>query len=496
VFYEIFVRAFYDSDGDGIGDFKGITEKLDYLNDGDPVTDDDLGVNGIWLMPINESPSYHGYDVTDYYKVNPEYGTMADFENLLKEAHKRDIKVIIDLVLNHTSAQHQWFQESANNPASPYRDWFVWAKDKDDTGQSSAASGSSLWHALNGGAYKGVFWDQMPDLNFDNPKVREEVGKIGRYWLEKGVDGFRLDAVKHVYIDASSDVNNSTAMKKNVEMWQQFRNDIHIADKNAFLVGEVWDNASAIAPYLNKALDSAFDFDLAQLILSSLKDETHSNLAAYLNGVSAEYDRAAKGQYVSSTFLSNHDQTRVMSALSDDRNKAKMAANILLTLPGVPFLYYGEELGMTGRKPDEELRLPFPWYKSGQGKGQTSWYQSGFYDVTNFENAYEVQLKKPDSLLNHYKNMIKLRNQNGALLEGKIGEYANDNIHVEMYTRSLGKQKLLVSHNVSFEQQSINLHSNDGDNFNKILYASNEGVNFTEKSLQIPAYTTVILQAN
>ena len=192
-FYEIFVRSFYDSDGDGAGDLNGLIGKLDYLNDGDPTTTSDLGVTGIWLMPIMASPSYHGYDVTDYYQVNPEYGTNEDFKRLIEEAHKRGIRVIIDLVLNHTSAEHPWFIES-QDPNSPKRDWYVWS-DEEPQGKG--------WHpGKNGGYYYGYFGEHMPDLNYKNPAVTEEMQKVVRFWLEEmGADGFRLDAVKYLYED-------------------------------------------------------------------------------------------------------------------------------------------------------------------------------------------------------------------------------------------------------------------------------------------------------
>ena len=192
VFYEIFVRSFNDSDGDGIGDFNGIIEKLDYLNDGDPGTNTDLGVSGLWLMPIHPSTSYHGYDVIDYYAVNPEYGTMEDFNRLLDEAHKRGIRVIIDLVLNHTSVDHPWFR-AAQDPMSEYRDWYVWS--------DTEPSGSG-WHASDHGYYFGIFWEGMPDLNYEHPPVTEQMHDVARYWLQDiGVDGFRLDAAKHLIED-------------------------------------------------------------------------------------------------------------------------------------------------------------------------------------------------------------------------------------------------------------------------------------------------------
>jgi alpha-amylase len=495
VYYEIFVRAFHDSDGDGIGDFNGITQKLDYLNDGDPNTDTDLGVEGIWLMPIHPSPSYHGYDVTDFYDVNPSFGTMADFENLIKEAHKRGIKIIIDLIVNHTSSKHLWFINSAYAPEGPYRDWYVWADKDDDIGEQSAL-GSVGWHFANDRYYQGTFWDQMPDLNFDHPPVQKEIGKVGQFWLKKGVDGFRLDAAKHIFVDKQSDINNPEIAKKNQNMWQLFRKDLNQINPKAILVGEVWDVSNTIAMFLDQALDSAFNFELQGLILSAVKDGSRSEIARYLKGVYEEYDAEAKGQYIDSTFIGNHDKARVMTTLFEDREKAKMAATFQLTLPGVPYIYYGEELGMTGNKPDEEIRLPFPWYKSGSGTGQTNWYQDEtIYDSTNFEHAYDVQINDESSIYNHYRTLIHLRNQYGALTEGSILEYPSDNLEVELYIRKLGEQQLLVAHNVSGKSQKIKLvENNEIPMFDDVVYETREGTDFSDDTMTIPAHTSVILQ--
>ncbi len=495
VFYEIFVRSFHDSDGDGVGDFKGIVEKLDYLNDGNPETDSDLGIDGIWLMPINDSPTYHGYDVVDYYAVNPDYGTMEDFELLLKESKKRGIKIIIDLVVNHSSSQHPWFIKSAYDPEGPYRDWYVWADEDDDTSAQSAAAGGSAWHLENDGYYKAIFWGEMPDFNFDNPEVQNAFADIGQFWLKKGVDGFRLDAAKHIFIDTYNDTTDPMMKKKNQKMWQQFRKDMDVVNKDAFLVGEVWDGSSAITPFLDQALDSAFNFDLAGLIMSAAKDGSRSEIARYLKGVYEEYDSAAKGQYIDTTFLTNHDQTRVMTEVFENKDKAKLAASMLLTLPGVPFIYYGEEVGMTGAKPDEEIRLPFPWYKSGTGDGQTDFHvENSFYASTNFEHAYEVQVDDPDSLLNHYKTLIRLRKQHGPLMEGSIREYPSENLEVEVYMRSLADEHLLVVHNVGDKEQTIPLSKGSKlPKFDDIIFETNEGADVDGDKLTIPPYTSLIL---
>ncbi|MCX6100050.1 MAG: alpha-amylase family glycosyl hydrolase, partial [Candidatus Bipolaricaulota bacterium] len=194
-FYEVFVRSFQDSNGDGKGDLAGLIERLDYLNDGDPATTDDLGVTALWLMPIMESPSYHGYDVIDYYKVESDYGSNADFQRLIQEAHERGIRVIVDLVLNHTSTQNPWFGASLNR-ASPYRSWYIWS---DANPGYAGPWGEQVWYPRGGAFYFGVFWSGMPDLNYRNPDVTSRMLDVARYWLaDMGADGFRLDAVRYL----------------------------------------------------------------------------------------------------------------------------------------------------------------------------------------------------------------------------------------------------------------------------------------------------------
>ncbi len=198
-FYQVFVRSFADSDGDGVGDLRGLTERLDYLNDGDPGTGNDLGVTGIWLMPIFESPSYHGYDVVDYEAVDREYGSLADFRALTEAAHERGIRVILDLVLNHSSSQHPWFLDSASSPASPRRGWYVW-RDQNPGWAPPWGGTAPTWHAnpFGPGFYYGVFWSGMPDLNFASADVVDEAERLARLWLDRGAAGFRLDAVRYL----------------------------------------------------------------------------------------------------------------------------------------------------------------------------------------------------------------------------------------------------------------------------------------------------------
>jgi alpha-amylase len=504
VYYEIFVRSFYDSNGDGVGDLRGIIEKLDYLNDGDPKTDEDLGVGGLWLMPIQPSPSYHGYDVTDYYGVNPDYGTMEDFKALTAEAAERGMKVIIDLVVNHTSVEHPWFEDSASAKDSEHRDWYLWAEDTgQDTGGSSAASGGRAWHPRGGSHYLAGFWEGMPDLNFDNPEVRAEMVKIGRYWLDAGADGFRLDAAKHIYEDlqTASAADKKALQEKNVAWWQEFRDGLTSEGEEApYLVGEIWDNSPVvIAPYLDDALDSGFNFSLAEQLLSAAKSGTSSSAASMLGRIHALYKKSSGGAFIDAPFLANHDQPRVMSQLEGDVDKAKMAASLLLTMPGRPFLYYGEEIGMAGKKPDERIREPFAWYADETGgQGQTSWERSMY--SKGGEASVEAQVDDPESMLSHYRKLVSLRGEEPLLRDGTIDSYAVEDSRVMAYTRTgeagegNGSEagRLLVLHNLSSEAASVTLDKDD--RWENVIFSTRESIAIKDGNLTLPAYTTVVVK--
>jgi glycosidase len=393
VFYEIFVRSFNDSNGDGIGDFNGITARLDYLQS--------LGITGLWLMPINPSPSYHGYDVINYYAVNPEYGTMDDFKRLLEQAHKREMRVIIDLVLNHTSSRHPWFQDANSRPDSPYRDWYVWA----------AEYPGNRWYAGNEGYYYGYFWNEMPDLNYNNPEVTAQMEKMSLYWLnDVGVDGFRIDAAKHL-VEEGLKLESTPA---NHEWLKAYYAAVKKEAPNAYLIGEIYGAGSLVSKIYENELDHIFNFEIASGAVNSANGGANSGIRSAI--AFAEKDNP-EGNFA--TFLTNHDQERAMSTLRGDINKAKVASFLLLTSPGTPFLYYGEEIGMTGKKPDENLRTPMQWDASTNA-GFTSrrpWINVNQDYTTGTSVA--AQEKDPASLLNHYRALIALRQDHPALRSGK-----------------------------------------------------------------------------
>jgi glycosidase len=422
-FYEIFVRSFFDSDGDGNGDLAGLIDKLDDLNDGNPDTATDLGVTGLWLMPIMASPSYHGYDVTDYYRVNPEYGTNEDFKELVKAAHGRGIRVIIDLVLNHTSSEHPWFIE-AQNTDSPKRAWYVWS-DTEPQGKG--------WHAgKNGGYYYGYFGEHMPDLNYKNPAVTEEMHKVVRFWLEEmGADGFRLDAIKYLYEEGKR-IEHVPATH---EWLQEFRTFYRGIEPQAFTVGEVWDDSGTSAKYVGDELDATFDFGLAEAMLQSAVSgkRVHAERAGQTTVAAYPPDQFA-------TFLANHDQNRTRSRLLEEA-QAKTAATLQLAFGGVPFIYYGEEIGMQGTKPDENIRRPMQWTADGGFTAGTPW---NVYFEDYQERNVAGQDADPNSLLNHYRALIRLRSDHEALRVGDWQPVTSDNDAIYAALRSTDKEQILV----------------------------------------------------
>ena len=361
VCYEVFVRSFFDGNGDGIGDLDGLIAKLDYINDGNPSSTGDLGATCIWLMPVAASPSYHGYDVSSYYRVEPDYGTNADFTRLVAQAHRRGIRVLVDMVLNHSSSQNPWFQAALHDTASPYRGWYRFSP----TPQGQGPWGEVAWHKspVRDEYYWGVFSSVMPDLDTDTPAVREETKRIATFWLrDMGVDGFRLDAVPYL-VEQGTCLIGCPGTHRFLHEWAAHVDSVK---PGAWTVGEAWGNIDAQLPYYPDQLTSYFTFEIADSLLAAVRRGAAGGmLAGYLR----LQDTLPPWRW--SPFLSNHDGTRTMTALGGDAARARLAATLLLTLPGTPFVYYGEEIGMTGDKPDPRLRTPMQW-SAGRGLGFTT----------------------------------------------------------------------------------------------------------------------------
>jgi alpha-amylase len=438
VCYEIFVRSFYDSDGDGVGDLNGLTQKLDYINDGSPSAQRDLGARCIWLMPVASSPSYHGYDATDYYRVDPEYGTNEDFKRFVAAAHRRGIRVLVDMVLNHASNEHPYFKDAALNPGSPYRNWFRWSATKPDV---KGPWGQEVWHRspVRDEYYYGIFWHGMPDLNYDNAVVREEAKKIARFWLEEmGVDGFRLDAIPYLVEEG----NRLAHTAGTHALLREYAAYIRRIAPDAFTVGEVWDSVGSMLPYYPDQLDAHFAFAASDAIIEAARTASAKNLFAPFVRLQRELpaDRW-------SPFLRNHDQTRTLTDLGGDVARARQAVTLLLTLPGLPFIYYGEEIGMTGTKPDPRLRTPMHW-RRGPAAGFTTGVPWEPLQPDSMTANVEAQEGDPGSLLNLYRRLIHLRGENPALGAGELVPLTASNDAVAAYLRREGERVVLVVANL------------------------------------------------
>ncbi len=497
VHYELFVRAFCDTNHDGLGDLNGVTAKLDYLQE--------LGITAIWLMPINPSPSYHKYDVTDYYSIDRDYGTLDDFRRLITEAHQRGIRVIMDFVINHTSSQHPWFREAIKGPDNPFWDWYVWMKPAEikalhlETRAITADSQErNPWHSVPGAAYEdkyyALFWEGMPDLNFDYPPVREAIYAAGRFWLEDvGVDGFRLDAARHIYPEWEE--------LKNHVFWQEFREKMETIMSNVYLVGEVWTRPHRIAPYF-RGLKANFNFDLRLSIETIVRNEDDTeNMIAFLADAQAAFEQV-NPHFIDALILSNHDQNRIGSLLNGDENWLKVAANLLLTLPGNPYLYYGEEIGMLGLKPDENIREPFLWNigKSERriGDPDRARWRKARYSTSRTVRPLAQQKTDPDSLFSHYKRLIHYRNGH-PVLNDNLSRLEQSNIRqpgiVAFIRRGTNGQRVLVVHNLSRNPITVDLPPDEQTRFKQLVYQSVAASSLSPEGLSLVPYSVAVLEA-
>ncbi|MEK6781849.1 MAG: alpha-amylase family glycosyl hydrolase [Bacteroidota bacterium] len=493
--YEVFVMSFADGNGDGKGDFKGLTAKLDYLQD--------LGIGGLWLMPIMPSDTYHKYHVIDYKNIDSDFGTLDDFKFFVKEAHKRNIRIITDFVINHTGNKHPWFIEASKGMDSPYRDYYVWAKmdsiKKQVYKQNITADSYNLrkWHPVNNDTvsdqYYGYFNGLCPDLNLDNQKVRDEIVDISKFWLEEvGVDGFRLDAARHIFPDDRNEDNYA--------FWVWFHKEMQKIKPDVYLVGEVWMSAKEVAPYL-KGLPSLFNFDIGFAIMTDVLagKDTVGFVKKYKE--ISDYYVSINKDYLDATFIKNHDQIRLLSEFKGDVDKSKVAAGILLTLPGTPYLYYGEEIGMLGDKimdyetimgPDIYIREPFIWDYSGKDRMQTSWMEA---KLSTDQTVVPFSRQKDDvnSIHNFYRKFIRYRNSNDILTFGEIDFSPLQQQEIVSFIRSYNGAKLLVVHNISDVEVTLNLGGELKD-FDLIDFDSKSSLKLSDGVLTISAYSSAILK--
>ena len=490
-YYEIFVYSFYDSDGDGIGDLKGLTSKLDYLNDGDPNTTDDLGVDGIWLMPIMKSGTYHKYDVRDYYTIDPAYGTMDDFKTFLNEAHKRGINVIIDLVLNHTSNVHEWFkkakEELKQGKTDGYVQYYHFIQADKKPSDTYFYAGTKGWY------YESTFKTQeMPDLNWDNENVRNEIKKICDYWLtDIKVDGFRLDAAYHY----------DTNYKKSIQDVKWLNDYCKSIKNDAYMVGEVWQGGGTISEFYESGLDSFFNFDMEGATGQITRAINMENCQSYFEYIKNWQDSitSSNKEAISAPFLSNHDTARSAGFLASDAQREKNAAMAYLMTPGNPFIYYGEEISMTGSSNDPEKRTGMVWSLSDD-KGYVKSIPGSSNKDKPKEGVAEAQ-KNENSLLNFYKKIIRLKLQNPEIARGTFTPVVLDKelTSVGAYISEYNGSKVMVVMNLSSNKATVKVPKSQMTYSGVRGYAitdttNTDKVQLNDEELTIPANSVVVLK--
>ena len=504
VVYQIYPRSFYDSNGDGIGDLNGITEKLDYLKE--------LGIDVIWLSPVYESPNDdNGYDISNYQAIMKDFGTMEDYERMLEEAHKRGIKIVMDLVVNHTSDEHPWFIESRKSKENPYRDYYIWREGKDGkepNNWGSCFSGSAWEYDKQTNMYfLHLFSKKQPDLNWENEKVRQEVYEMMKWWLDKGVDGFRMDVISLIskeqsFPDGKAGINgyasfNTPANGPRVhEFLQEMRKEV-LDSYNTLTVGEcsgvTLDEAKQYANSEGTELNMVFQFEHMDVDADGENKWTDKKMDLRdLKEVMSRWEIGLDGIAWNSLFFENHDQPRSVSRFGNDKeyweDSAKMLATCLHMMQGTPYIYQGQEIGMTNApfkriedfrdldsvnayhelvgkniftheemmkylcyKSRDNARTPFQWddSKNAGFTNNTPWIMVN----PNYKkiNAKE-QMEREDSIFRYYQKLIQLRKQEEIIVYGSYELLYPESKELYVYTRTLGEEKLLVVCNFSKQE--------------------------------------------
>lgn len=482
LFYQIFVGSFSDSNGDGIGDLRGIINRMDYLNDGDPDSGVSLGVEGIWLTPIFASPSYHKYDVSDYYTIDPQFGTMEDLQELIDLCHERGVKLILDLVINHTATNHEAFQAFRDahlngDTASPYYDYYAWT-DTTTPGKTWAPLGASGHH------YECNFSGAMPEPNFDNEQVFQDMVDIAKYYLDMGIDGFRFDAAKYIYYGEG---------QRNVAFWEKYMAALRAIKPDIYTVAEVWDSDAVTQPYT--VATNCFNFSVAQVegqISWAAKGGNVNTLMSYTQNY-IETIQALNPNAHMVSFISNHDMDRAAGFLTVSSGAAHMAANIAVLMPGSTFLYYGEEIGMKGTRggsnTDANRRLAMLW-----GDGDTVRDPEGAdYAAQQINGTVFDQLPNGDSLLSRYKLLIGIRKANPEIAYGDFTALKLPATNAGGFTCTYNGSTVVVLHNVTTEPIELDLAAL-GLSVTTVTAHAGQTPKLKGTTLTLPAQTTAVLK--
>jgi len=437
IVYEIFPSSFYDTNADGVGDINGIIQKLDYIQS--------LGAGSIWLTPVTDGESYHLYDVTNYTDIDPMLGTLDDFDRLVSEAKKRNISILVDLVLNHTSSKHPWFieakKDALNNECEKPGSKCQWYNFSNENGNGKT-------HLGNGIYYESGFWSEMPDLNLDNQEVRLEIEKIIKFWIDRGIGGFRLDAVYHYF---------AGNVEKNNEFLNWLNEFIDKSGKEIFVVGEVWSDQNTILSHYASGVDSFFNFPCSNTdgrIVNAIRKQSGMALSSWL----ADHTKAIREinpKGIDSIFLSNHDQGRSGAYFSGDIEKTRLMVSTIMFAPGKVFLYYGEEIGMLGSGEDPNKRLAMLW--QNQSKEGIPFNPPGADYSKQKETSVMQQEKDQDSLLNFYRDAAKIRNKSTLYEEGIPTAIDSGNKSIYMMHFKKDAEELIVVHNFSETNQTVEI---------------------------------------
>ena len=483
--YEIFVYSFCDSNGDGIGDLAGVRSKLDYLQE--------LGINGIWLMPIHPSTSYHKYNVSDYYAIDPAYGSMEDFHALMADCKARNIKVILDLVVNHSGYDHVWFQSAAeylkNLPTGqepdatecPFVEYYTFSKEKSNGMRELLGTD---WY------YEAMFSHDMPDLNLDNPALRQEIERIMKFWMEKGVSGFRLDAAKEFF---------SGRVNKNVEVLSWLQKAVTAIDPDAYLVAEVWEGFSTITEYYESGITSIFNFafgDANGKIISVIRGAGQERIVSTYATALEKADKAygeMNPSYIDAPFLSNHDVGRIAGFCARDPQKTKLAGAMNLFMSGSAFIYYGEEIGMIGAGNDPSKRAPMYW-NDARDAGTTQPPPECTVPETYPFGSLETQKGDDTSVYNYYRQAIAIRNAIPAISHGRTtAEEGLNKGCVSAFRKNWNGEECIVLMNISPETATVDLTGYGDWTLAAQLCTDQEKVSSMDGRMEMPAYAVAVL---
>lgn len=485
VFYEIFVGSFSDSDGDGIGDLRGIIGRMDYLNDGDPASGLSLGVEGIWLTPIFASPSYHKYDVTDYYTIDPDFGTMDDLRELIALCHERGVKLILDLPVNHTGSLNARFAEfcaahAAGDAASPAYDLYAWRRADDP------AKGGT-WERIpgSGDLYECNFSPDMPELNFDSEAVRNELLDLARFYLDLGADGFRFDAAKYVYYG-----NN----ERSADFWKWYIGRLREIKPDIYTVAEVWDVEAVADCYIPAS--NCFDFTAAGrdgIIARTARGENVASFIAYTARTLGNL-RTLRDDAMPVYFIANHDTDRAAGYLGAENGDMQMAANLYILSPGSPFIYYGEELGMRGSRgasnTDANRRLAMLW-----GDEDTVRDPEGSTYGNQADTSVEIQKSDGESLYSYYKRLLQLRRSHPEIARGEYRPLVLRDTKLGGFVSDWEGKRVCVVHNNTGESLSVSLEELGAEGISGLsAYIGSGEAGLTDGRLTVGPRTTAILR--